>query len=37
MKKISILVPCFNEVENIEPLSVAIIKEFENNLPNYDY
>lgn len=37
MKKISILVPCFNEEENVVPLSEAIIAEFEKSLPNYDY
>ncbi len=34
---ISILIPCYNEVENIEPLSKEIIFEMENNLPMYDY
>lgn len=37
MKKISVLVPCFNEVENVVPLSMAIIKEFEEKLSNYEY
>lgn len=38
MKKlISILIPCYNEVENVEPLSREIILEMENNLPMYDY
>jgi polyisoprenyl-phosphate glycosyltransferase len=37
MKKISVLVPTYNEEENIIPLSEAIIKEFELNLPQYDY
>ena len=37
MKKISIVVPCFNEEENVEALSQAIIKEFADNLPAYDY
>lgn len=36
MKKISMLIPTYNEVENVEPLSKAIIKEFEK-LPQYDY
>lgn len=36
MKKISILVPCYNEEENVVPLSEAIIKELEA-LKNYDY
>lgn len=37
MKKISVMVPCFNEEENVVPLSEAIISEFEKNLPEYDY
>lgn len=37
MKKISVLVPCFNEVENVVPLSEAIISEFNAKLPQYDY
>lgn len=37
MKKISIVVPTFNEEENVKPLSEAIIKEFEKSLPKYDY
>lgn len=38
MKKvISILVPTYNEEENVEPLSTAIIQEMENSLPQYDY
>lgn len=37
MKKVSVLVPCYNEEENVVPLSVAIINQFEELLPNYDY
>lgn len=37
MKKISILVPTYNEMENVVPLSKAIIDELETSLPNYDY
>ena len=37
MKKISILIPTFNEEENIKPLCKAIKEEFKNNLANYDY
>lgn len=37
MKKISIVVPCFNEEENVEPISVAITDIFEKDLNNYDY
>lgn len=36
MKKISVLVPCYNEEENVEPLSKAIIEEL-NKLEKYDY
>ncbi len=37
MKKVSILVPCYNEEENVVPLSEAIINQFKEALPNYDY
>jgi polyisoprenyl-phosphate glycosyltransferase len=37
MKKISVLIPTFNEQDNVAPLSEAIIAEFEKNLANYDY
>lgn len=37
MKKISIVVPTYNEEENVKPLSEAIIEEFQNSLPEYDY
>jgi len=37
MKKISIMVPCYNEEENVIPLSEEIIKMFNRDLPNYDY
>jgi len=37
MKKISVLVPCYNEQDNIIPLSNEIIKVFEENLSAYDY
>ena len=37
MKKISIVVPTYNEEENVEPLSEAIIKEFKTKLPAYEY
>ncbi len=36
-KKISILVPCYNEEENVVAISEAIIKEIEENLTKYDY
>ena len=37
MKKISIMVPCYNEEENVVPLSEALIDMFKNELPNYEY
>lgn len=37
MKKISILVPCYNEEENVVPISKAIVEEVTTNLPLYDY
>jgi len=37
MKKISILIPTYNEEENVVPLSQEIIKLFENELQGYDY
>ena len=37
MKKISVLIPTFNEQDNVELLSEAIINRFETDLNNYDY
>ena len=37
MKKISVMIPCFNEIENVEPMSEAVVQEFQDNLPEYDY
>jgi glycosyltransferase involved in cell wall biosynthesis len=37
MKKISVIVPCWNEQENVIPLAEAIVNEFQNNLLLYDY
>ena len=36
-KRISIMVPTYNEQENVEPLTEAIIAEFKRSLPEYDY
>ena len=36
MKKVSLLIPTYNEIENVEPLSCAIIGEFDKR-PQYDY
>ena len=37
MKKISILIPCYNEEENVVPMSEAIKNLFETELSAYDY
>lgn len=37
MKKISIMIPCYNEVENVELISLAVINVLTEALPQYDY
>jgi len=37
MKKISIMVPTYNEEANVQPLSEAIVKTLNESLPSYDY
>lgn len=37
MKKISILIPCYNEEENVGPMSEAIVNLFQTELSAYDY
>ena len=37
MKKISILIPCYNEEENVEDIIVAIENVFKEKLTQYDY
>lgn len=37
MKKISILIPCYNEEENVGPMSEAIVNLFTTQLQSYDY
>ena len=37
MKKISVLIPCYNEEENVVPMSEAIVNLFTNQLVEYDY
>lgn len=37
MKKISVLIPCYNEEENVVPISEAVIKTLTKDLPEYDY
>lgn len=36
-KKISIMIPCFNEVENIDAITEAVVNELNKNEPEYDY
>ena len=36
-KKISILIPCYNEEENVKPMIEAIVHLFEGELSAYDY
>lgn len=37
MKKVSILIPCYNEEENVVPMSQAIVGLFTSELTQYDY
>lgn len=37
MKKVSILIPCYNEEENVVPMSEAITNLFTTQLTQYDY
>ncbi len=37
MKKLSILIPCYNEEENVIPISKAIVEELAKNLSQYDF
>lgn len=37
MKKISILIPCYNEIENVEPISRAVVNILEKLLSQYEY
>ena len=36
MKKISVLIPCYNEEENVVPISEAVIKTLQKDLPDYE-
>ena len=37
MKTISVLIPCYNEEENVEPIARAVTEILEKELPQYDY
>ena len=37
MKRISVLIPCYNEKENVGPISQAVTGILERELPQYDY
>ena len=37
MKKISVMIPCYNETDNVIPISEAVIAELQKSLPEYDY
>lgn len=37
MKKVSVLIPCYNEEDNVVPMSEAITELFENQLTQYDW
>ena len=37
MKTISIVVPCYNEEENVEALADALRETFRTKLPSYGY
>ena len=37
MKKISVLITCYNEAENVGPISRAVTEILEKELPQYDY
>lgn len=37
MKKLSIMIPCYNEEENVKPISKAVIEVITQELPTYDY
>lgn len=37
MKTISVMIPCYNEEENVREISEAVIQEITTKLPGYDY
>lgn len=36
-KKISVMIPCYNEEENVRPIYIAVKEEIEEKLSQYDY
>ncbi|MCH3942538.1 MAG: glycosyltransferase family 2 protein [Atopobiaceae bacterium] len=36
-KKITVMLPCFNEVDNVIPMHDAVVEQFQNYLPGYEY
>ena len=36
-KKISVMIPCYNEKDNINAIVDAVKNEFKENLPQYNY
>lgn len=37
MPKISVMIPCYNEEENVREIAAAVISEIEEKLPKYEY
>ncbi|WP_461252338.1 glycosyltransferase, partial [Treponema sp. R8-4-B8] len=37
MKKISVMIPCYNEECNVVPMSEEVVRILENELSGYDY
>ena len=37
MKKLSIMIPCYNEEENVREICAAVIEVLQKDLPQYDY
>ena len=37
MKKISVMVPCYNEQDNVRPLCESVRTLLQTELPEYDY
>ena len=37
MKKVSVVIPCYNEEANVNEIAAAVKEEFRENLPGYDY